>query len=241
MTYAYWVILIIDTLLGLLLLFTKRLGTTMYPIALVLLINLAEESVAYYFKVKFRNNLGVFFFFNPFEYAFLAWFFYYNITYQFFKKTIKATIAIFFGFVICYLYSFTKLTPLQAKVLLDYVVVTKGVLLIIWAIAYIVNIFDQIGKYKKLSVFVLMVAAAILFYSCFSILFHLSEIYLFNYSELHKVPLTVMFSAQNKAHMYASQQYAAVKPLLYLTNILLYLCIFVALIKSVAVSKKAFN
>ncbi|OKS88975.1 hypothetical protein [Mucilaginibacter polytrichastri] len=241
MEYSAWGILIIDSLLGLSLLFLKQLGKSMYPVALAVIISLIEEIVAHLFTLKFNYNLNVYFFFNPIEYACFAWFFYVNIDYKTCKKLIKASVLLFFSFIIGYLYYFTKLTPLPAKILLDYVIATKGLLLTLWSIAYIINIFDQISNYKKLSVYVLMVVAALLFYSCFSIILNFSEIYLVNYSELHNVPLTVMFSPLNKAHMYASQQYAAVKPLLYLTNILLYLCIFVALIKSATKPKKAYS
>jgi hypothetical protein len=240
MREIYWANLAIDALLALFLLFTKRLGNNMYPIALVLLVNVLEEAVARYFAIKFHNNIGVFYFFNPFEYACFAWFFYLNIEYKIFKRLIRFSVILLFSFVMGYLYFFIKIPTLAEKILLDYVIVVKGFMLIIWAIAYVINIFDQIGKYQKLNVFVLMVAAAILFYSSFSIIFHLLDTYLMNYSEAHNVPLTVMLSPQNKSRMYASKQYVAITPLLYLTNILLYLCIFVALIKSATISKKAY-
>jgi len=236
---VYSVVLTASAILGLLLLFTKRLGTNMYPIALVLLITMVEERSAHYFAVKYHNNLGVYFFFNPLAYACFAWFFYLHIDYKSFKKTIKLSVILFFSFILGYLYFFIKLLPLTAKIILDYVVLTKDILLITWSVAYIINIFDQISQYKKLNVFVLMVAAAVLFYSSFSIIFHLLEIYLLNYSELHKVPITVMFNPTN-ARMYASIQYSRVHPLLNLTNILLYLCIFAALVKSATNSKKAY-
>lgn len=239
MREIYWAHIAIDALLALFLLFTKRLGHNMYPIALVLLINVLEESIGRYFAIRFRNNLGVFYLFNPFEYACFAWFFYLNIDYKIFKKLIRLSVILLFLFVVGSLYFFIKLPPLPEKILLDYVVVTKGFLLIIWAITYIINIFDQIGKYQKLNVFILLVAAAVLFYSSFSIIFHFLEIYLFDYSEQHHVPITVMLSPQYKTHMYASKQYEAIKPLLFFTNILLYLCIFVALIKSATNSKQA--
>jgi hypothetical protein len=240
MTYAYWAIVALDAILGLLLLFTKRLGNNMYPIALAILINVAEEIAGRYFAIKFQNNLSVFYFFNPFEYACLAWFFYLNIDYKTLKKIIKTTVILFFIFMVSYLYFFIKQPPLPEKVLLNYVVIIKGAMLSVWSIAYIINIFDQINNYKKLNVFVLLVVAAILFYSCFAIIFFLSEIYLFKYSESHHVPLAVMLSPENKARMYASKQYEAVKPLAFLTNILLYLCIFVAFIKSATTSKQAY-
>jgi hypothetical protein len=237
MADIYSAVLTASAILGLLLLFTKRLGTNMYPIALGLILTLVEERLAHYFAVKYHNNLGVYFFFNPFEYACYAWFFYLNIDYKNSKQLIRLSAILFFSFIVGYLYFFIKQEPLPEHIVLDYVIVFKEVLLIFWSIVYIINIFDQINNYKKLNVFVLLIVAAILFYSSFSIIFHLLEIYLLNYSELHKVPITVMLSPQNKAHMYASQQYAAVKPLLDLTNILLYLCIFVALIKSATKSK----
>lgn len=234
----YAVVLTASAILGLLLLFTKRLGTNMYPIALGLILTLVEERAAHYFAVTYHNNLGVYFFFNPFEYACFAWFFYLHIDYKNFKKAIKLSVIFFFSFMLGYLYFFIKLTPLVAKIFLDYVILTKGFLLITWSVAYIINIFDQISQYKKLNVFVLMVVASVLFYFSFSIIFHLLEIYLLNYSELHKVPITVMLKPTN-SRMYASIQYSRVYPILSLTNILLYLCIFVALVKSAINSKQA--
>jgi hypothetical protein len=238
MREIYWANIAIDALLALFLLFTKRLGHNMYPIALVLLITVIEESIGRYFAIRFKNNLSVFYLFNPFEYACFAWFFYLNIDYKTFKKLIRLSVILFFCFILISFYYFIELPPLPEKVLLDYVVVVKGLLLIIWAIFYVINIFDQIGKYQKLNVFVLLVAAAVLFYWSFSIIFNFLEIYLFNYSELHKVPITVMLNPAN-SRMYASKQYMAVKPILFFTNILLYLCIFVALIKTATNSKQA--
>lgn len=239
MTYVYYILLIINSVFGLSLLFFKRLGTSLYPVALAVTISLVEEIVAYYFALKFRNNLSVFFFFNPIEYACFAWFFYINIDYKDVKQAIKVSVIISFTLIIGYLYFFIKLPPLPAKILLDYMVTVKGILLTFWSVIYVINIFNQISNYKKLNVFVLMVVGAVLFFSCFNIISHLSEIYLINYSELHKVPITDMFSPQNRDRMYASKQYAVVAPFLYLTNILLLLCILVALIKSATISKKA--
>ncbi|NCD69339.1 hypothetical protein [Mucilaginibacter agri] len=235
--YIALALILLDSILGLSLLFAKRLDTKLYPIALAATVSIIEELIGEYFSVKNKNGLFTGFIFNPLEYACFAWFFYINVDFKVIKALIKVSIVIFLAFVSGYLYFFLKLKPLAAKTILDYVVATKSFWIVIWSIAYIFNIFNQITHYKKLNVYTLMVAGALLFYYSFSIIYFLSELYLINYSERHHISLSVMLNPQN-AQMYASKQWTAVRPLLFLTNILLYLCIFVALVKSVVVPKK---
>lgn len=227
-----------DAVLGLSLLFTKRLGDYMYPIVFTALVSFLEDYSARYVGHIYKSNIWYYFLVNPIEYAGFAWFFIVNINNLFVKKLIKISIVVSATFVLAYTYFFFQLPILKQTIIHDYQIAFKAGLLIVWSVIYIVDIFNQINNFKKLNVFVLMMVGAILFYFSFDIIFRLSEIYLFKYSESHHISLYAIFSPSS-ANMYASKQYTAIKPLLLLTNILLYLCIFVALIKSVVVPKKS--
>lgn len=233
------VLILINALLGLYLWLRKQLGTKLYPIVLALSCSVIEQTIIYYTKSYFQNSQLVCFIFVPIQYGCFAWFLSLHISYTNLKNVILASVAAFFVFTAAYAYFFWHLTPLARKLILDDVAMAKGILLTVWAIVYFKSIFNHISQFKKLNVSSMILVAGILFYFAFSAMFHLAFNYLIRYSLKHNVFINDMLKSETFARLYALKHLYSFYPLLYLTNILLYLCVFVALLNKNKPAKSA--
>lgn len=227
-------------LLGLFLLAAKKLESNLLPIVLALTCDIIEEILSDYCKVKFRYNLPVHYYFSFLQYSLYVWFIYANLTYPVTKKLILVTIPCFLVGILVFSKSFWDAKPAEASLMLSYNLLVKDLLLVLFCIIYFKNIIDQISDHRKIRILPLIIIGGMTFYFAFEALYKLTQDYLINYAEKHHISIYDVLKDANVQTLYASKQLNALTPLLYITNLLLYLCILSALIKSaLPVTKQA--
>ncbi|QQL49278.1 hypothetical protein [Mucilaginibacter ginkgonis] len=234
--YITILIVLLDSLIGLYAIIVNKLERNIVPLALAVLCSLLDEVLAHFFKVKFRNNLPVYFLGGACEYALFAWFIYRNVNSRPVKKFIAGSIVLLVAVTFMLGYPFIKEStadPYGAIVHNGYSTIIRGLLITIISIFYFKGIFDSISRYEYLNVYVLLAVSGMLFYYAFSTVYFSAQTYMVGLS-LKENPnfLTDMLQRKAEAYSYAAAQLHGMSPFLWLTNLLHYLCILVVFVKS---------
>ncbi len=234
-----YVVIFINVALGIILWGAKLLHAKMIPIVCLVTVSLADEFLAYYFKIRFKNNLIVYYISSSVEYACIVWFIYLNIDFGAIKNFIRYSVILLFAARLGYLYFFIHQDGLAASKTLDYFITAQDISIAFFSICYFKNIFDHVGDYKPLNLYVLIVVSGLLFYYAFDSVYrlaysHLTNVYvsklLLPNSDVGKVTMSAAVEAYNNL--------SEIRIFLLITNMLLYTCIFIAFVKNAIIVKK---
>ena len=239
---VFLIIILLDAVLGLTLWRIKLLETKMLPVVFAVTVSIADELLAFYFRVRFHNNLIVYYTSSSIEYACFVWFLYLNMDFIVIKKAIIATVIMFFVARIGYVYFYIQLDALSASKVSGGFITSQDVLIAFFSICYFKNIFNNVADYKPLNFCVLIIVTGLLFYYSFDSITRLVRNHLVNIYEQQLIASGAdIKKARLSSAMQAYYKFTQVNTLVLLTNILLYLCIFTAFIKNAIIVKKSLS